>query len=703
MLSDHFPVWASFILNVSKFTNEPCNKLNYLKANWDLFKNILNSISSSHIQTDQDLSAFTNNIINAANIAIPKFPTIKFRTTLPKKIIEIIKIRRKARRNWKKYRSHNFKAEFNKTTNILRNELKIHKNNYWKEFAKNLGQNISSKPFWIKINKFRQNRSYNSSIPTLTYNNHTYETTDEKINLFSQILESTFTINSSQIESNSDHTIYNTVNTYFSKKANINSESISIEEVIKAIKETKNDSAVGFDLIHNRMLKNLPKNAILLITSLFNYCLDNNFLPKSWKTSKITLIPKKDTNKSDPNNYRPISVSSCLGKILERIITKRLTAFLERNNLLLEFQSGFRKHRRTSDNLLFITQKIIESFNRKKKTCAIFFDISKAFDKVWHDGLLFKLIKLNTPDYIIRYIYSFLDNRSFRIFLNNQYGPEFPIKAGTPQGSVISPILFNIYINDIPNNSSKNKSQPLLFADDLTSLFFFNKESRIRPQILKFIKELESWLVKWKMKISTNKCSYIIFSKGGASNITLPLMGSNIPRTSFTTFLGITLDEKLTFRKHIEITTSKCYDRLKIIKVLAHKSWKLNQNVLGYIYKTLIGSLIDYSFLLVNIINQNDFHRLQVVQNRATRIIFQLPYDCTNELLMSFETKLNMIRLNSRLLNLLHKFVAKAIISSNPLVLNLIQEFNNGFTARHSKYPTPLCSCLNLIRINLTF
>ena len=156
---------------------------------------------------------------------------------------------------------------------------------------------------------------------------------------------------------------------------------ISLEDIERAIKESKNDSSTGMDNIHNRMLKNLPKNTLLSIKHLFNLCLRENKIPQTWKSAKITMIPKKDSSKTNPNNYRPISVTSCLGKILERIITTRLVAHLELNNLLADFQFGFRRRRRTTDNLLFLSQKIIESFNRKKRFVRYFLIFQKPLIK----------------------------------------------------------------------------------------------------------------------------------------------------------------------------------------------------------------------------------------------------------------------------------------------------------------------------------
>ena len=141
-------------------------------------------------------------------------------------------------------------------------------------------------------------------------------------------------------------------------------------------------------------------------------------LPQEWT---ITMIPKKDVKTSDPSEYRPISLTSCLGKLAERLIKSRLYAFLEKNNVLVTSQSGFREKRGAADNLLFFKQKINECLIKKKTACCVFFDISKAFDKVWHQGLLYKLIKLCVPSYIINFVKNFLQNRTFKIKINGNY------------------------------------------------------------------------------------------------------------------------------------------------------------------------------------------------------------------------------------------------------------------------------------------
>jgi hypothetical protein len=156
----------------------------------------------------------------------------------------------------------------------------------------------------------------------------------------------------------------------------------TLEEIKNSLNKLKTNSATGFDGIHNSFLKNLPLPYVESILILFNKCIEERHMPPAWKNAKITMIPKKDQPKTIPSNYRPISVSSCLGKLYERLVGLRLYTFLEQKQLINRYQSGFRAHRSTQDNLLFMTQKISESFNRCWNVSSIFFDISKAFDKV---------------------------------------------------------------------------------------------------------------------------------------------------------------------------------------------------------------------------------------------------------------------------------------------------------------------------------
>ena len=696
MTSDHFPIEVSF--SMSYCVNNPLNKskFNYNLANWELFKGALMSnpsdVFNNNLSIDELAQNWTDNVIRAANLSIPKMGEKVYKTSFPLEIVSTIKERRKARRLVKKYNTASNRANYNRLTALLRLKIKNHRNESWTKFIEKVGKNqLSSRPFWIKINKFRKNKQKKmGSMPTLSYDNKIYETNEEKADLFSSLLAKTFSPNDLE-QPFFDDEVKSVVDKFKNDHTNLNGN-ITIDEIKTAIFQSKKDSSAGMDLLHNQMLRNLPYNALEEMRHLFNKSITQNRIPEIWKTAKITLIPKKQENKSDPNSYRPISVSSCAGKILERVICSRLYYFLESNKLLTKNQSGFRKHRRTSDNLFFMTQKVAESFNRGKSVCALFFDISKAFDKVWHDGLVYKLIKLNVPPYLVMFIISFLNRRSFRVFVDGHLSGSEEIRAGVPQGAPLSPILFSIYINDVPQKNVSNVSQSLLFADDLETMFFFKKQGNIESQINRYLSELEKWLMKWKMKIATNKCSYLIFTQNTRvkPELNLLLHGEAIPCVTQMKFLGLTFDNRLNFKPQVNEIRKKCKDRLNIIKILSGRHWNLKPSVLGGIYKSLIGSVIDYSFMCLHLISESDLSKLQAIQNNAIRSIFHLPFDYSNAELARYRTELNLDLISHRLDGLSDRYIASSLEHNNELFVALAKEYRGGFTSRDEKRATPL-------------
>jgi hypothetical protein len=272
------------------------------------------------------------------------------------------------------------------------------------------------------------------------------------------------------------------------------------------------------------------------------------------------------------------------------------------------------------------------------------------------------------------------------------------IKAGVPQGAVISPILFSIFINDIPVNNKPNNSYSLLFADDLVSINCFKKNKKIAALLARYLKRIEVWLCKWKMSMSASKCCFTVFSKGKSSNsanpIVLKLHGQNIPYEKNPCFLGITFDERLTFKKHIEKVREKCIKRLNILKIISHKSWKLSHHTLISIYYCLARSIVDYCFTFSSLIYKTNLTLLQRIQNQAIKCIFKPPLN-TN--LTTFGRAHNIDEISLRLNNLMYRYIVNCIINKNPLIEILLKEYSEGFKSRPDIDKTSLSSVKSII------
>ncbi|GFT99336.1 RNA-directed DNA polymerase from mobile element jockey [Trichonephila clavipes] len=281
------------------------------------------------------------------------------------------------------------------------------------------------------------------------------------------------------------------------------------EEVMNII-NLNNKKAPGKDGIKNIALKSLPLNAITYIIKIFNRSLQFNYFPKEWKHAQITVLPKPKKDTKFAENYRPISLLSCLGKIYEKIILTRIIDHCDRNYIIPDFQHGFRKETSTQHQLLRVTNKIINGFNTKSYTVGIFLDVKKAFDRMWHDGLIYKMIKLKFPNYLVKIIHNYLDNRTFNVKINSISSSIRNIAAGTPQGSILSPALYNIFTSDFPTTPSVSVC---LFADDAAILCNSITADQAVRTSQSYLSQLETWLIKWRIAINTDKTNAIIFQK----------------------------------------------------------------------------------------------------------------------------------------------------------------------------------------------
>lgn len=307
---------------------------------------------------------------------------------------------------------------------------------------------------------------------------------------------------------------------------------------------------------------------------------------------------------------------------------------------------------------------------------SIFFDIASAFDKVWHNGLIFKLINLNVPFYLVQWLINFLDNRLFCIKVNLFITKNFEIRCGVPQGAVLSPTLFSVFINDVPLNLKRSQSGSMLFADDLVFYQIYNKASvNLNNKINKHLASIESWLNKWRLKMAPQKCNYIVFSNGvkdDSSLVKVKLYNQVLSPCSYPKFLGIRFDKHLTFKNQISYLKETCIKRLNILKVLVHKSWHLSHETLMQIYTSLMRSILEYSSILLPTLSYTNMNTLQTIQNSAIRLIFRKKYDTK---ITDLHEIAKVPMLYERFDTLTKRYIVSSILNHNPLICSLRDEF----------------------------
>ena len=716
--SDHHPIRAIFDLIPSRQGPCPKNKkfFSFTKADWNSFKVELPTMPDDDTVGDVEKLALyiTNGIKKAADKSIPKFECRPASRPLPPEILVLLRERALAKKKWSTSKrivifddNTDYKSLYNASSAKVKIAIKSHRNKVWTDFLAKVGKNfISSRPAWQKVNSFRGSLE-SKKIPCLFKDGVRCANDAEKAETFKEILEKRFAGSVDQrFDLGFKASVEAEVENYNQNPTAQISDfvPITMQELIANVKEIRGRSAPGSDGIYNKMLKNLSPEFLKLVLRLFNLCLEKGKMPVVWKSSTITMIPKGSKTASDPNNYRPISLISCLSKLLEKIVSKRLSHFLEESGWFAPQQSGFRRARRTTDNLVYHTQKVLEAFNVDKKVLSFSFDIQAAFDAVWHHGLVFKMQKAGVPRYMVNWTRAFLSDRTFSVRVNDSISALAPIITGVPRGSSVSPILFSMFINDIPMSVEKHKSYSLLFADDLTVSFIFKsvklKDEEVSSRVRAFLFEIERWLCKWRMKMAPSKCNYTVFAKGNSSKpkFSFRLFDGVIPLERQPVSLGITFDECLNLKAQVKSLKAKCSQRLNIIKILSHKSWRLHRTTLVALYSSLIGTVIDYSAFLAVGLSRDLKKTLQAVQNNAVRKIFHLSLrEHTSTERLCELSGLGLVE--TRMDELNARYFEKALTTENELIVGLADDYAEAGRRTNLDIKTPLCCFPDLFRV----
>ena len=276
---------------------------------------------------------------------------------------------------------------------------------------------------------------------------------------------------------------------------------------MKLLKSVNPHKAGGADGISNCVLKYIAESIYRPITKLFNTSLNLGIVPSEWKMSHVCPIFKKG-NKHDKANYRPISLLSTISKALEKIVFKHMYEHLISNNLLIKENSGFKRNDSTVNQLMSVTHKIYKSIDEGTDVCCVFLDVSKAFDKVWHEGLFFKIQQLGIHGRLMDWLKNYLKDRHQRVVLNGKTSSAQRVTAGVPQGSILGPLLFLIFVNDINTNINCNIS---LFADD-TSIYTNLENRHSITRINNDLETLNKWSKQWIVSFNALKTEYLIIS-----------------------------------------------------------------------------------------------------------------------------------------------------------------------------------------------
>ena len=405
-----------------------------------------------------------------------------------------------------------------------------------------------------------------------------------------------------------------------------------MEELERGINNAKNNKAPGDDDIPYELIKNLGNGAKRLILHMYNAIWRGKPIPQAWRTAVIKPLLKDGKDPETPESYRPISLTDCLGKILEKVIADRLSAYMEEKELFNECQAGFRQERCTADQVWKLVQKATDKLQSRRDnglaTIVTFFDFERAYDKVWREGLIAKMIKLELPYSFIRYTRSFFSCRRTSVEINGTRSKEFYLNEGLPQGSAISPLLFLLFINDITDYQSPGAA-PSLFADDTAASVECGKDKdKAVRQMQNNINGIHRWAEEWKMRLNSGKTKVMIISTSTKDTNWKPrltLAGKELEVVREYKFLGITIDSGLYFTKHINKVVAKAKRRIRVMRCLAGKDWGQSMEAQRALYITYIRSSLEYAApSWFPWISRTARETLERVQNECLRVMTRM-------------------------------------------------------------------------------
>ena len=522
-----------------------------------------------------------------------------------------LRLRKKKERLWKRYLDSGQDSDYAKFAKV-RNELRATTRNLKKSFEKDLTKNLKTNPkaFWAYVNS---KVKHVSGIEALNAGNGVVADTDhDKARVLNSFFATTFTqedlVDVPAFTTDYDGELLEDIE--FTK-----------EEVARKLEELDPVKSSGPDDIHPALLKELRSDICVFLTLFFRKSMDESALPEIWKRGNIAPIFKKG-NRHEPENYRPISLTCVACKVMEKFVRDAVRDHLLRNNLISQHQHGFLPGKSTSSQLMECLEDWSKMMEEGSSVDILYLDFKKAFDAVPHKRLLEKIQAYGIRGKVLMWIESFLTERKQRVVINGESSPWLEVTSGIPQGSVLGPLCFLIYINDL---AEEVKSSIKLYADD-AKLYGRADTEEQREDIQKDIEAIENWTRKWQLPLNINKCRALHL---GPRNVkcNYTLNGMMVQKTEAEKDLGIIIDNEMKFHIQNASTVKKANRVLGLIK----RGFDfLDEGNVTLLYKIMVRPIVEYCNTAWGPSYKVDQKKVEQIQRRATRLVTSLrhlPYE----------------------------------------------------------------------------
>ena len=612
-ISDHEAVFVETSLRPIKKPTCPRRIFKFQKADYDGFKQELKDLTPSFLEkaNSLDINTLWFEFKSTIHRLMEKYiPTKTLRGKKKRKpwITKTIRaLHRKRNKLYKKQKATKKRKDGDHYRSMKAKVQRAERQAYW-QYVENLievgDENCEQRPgkqkrFWSYIKALRKD---NSGVAPLKENGKMHADPLDKSNILNRQYESTFT---REDETN----IPQPEGQPYPPMPDIE---ISREGVLKLLKKINPNKASGPDMIPARILKDLAEELAPILTEIFRRTLVDGEVPVDWRSANVTAIFKKG-DRFKASNYRPVSLTSLCCKLQEHIIVSSTLKHLEHHKILTDCQHGFRARRSCETQLVTLCHEIAESLDKNKQTDMIILDFSKAFDRVPHQRLLIKLRHYGIQGTTFKWIQSFLSSRNQQVVVDGATSDKVPVISGVPQGTVLGPLLFLLFINDLP---ACVESKTRLFADDC--IVYRNVKTLQDCQALQNdLYKLTDWERKWGMLFHPDKCNTLQVTRArNPLTFTYSLKGQDLEAVNTAKYLGVDLSNNLSWNSHIDRTTKKANSMLGFLRRNLRVN---NSDTKAAAYKTLVRPNLEYCASVWSPYTAAGKRKIEMVQRRAAR------------------------------------------------------------------------------------
>ena len=618
--SDHVPV------SIMVDYNPVYIKINYPKK-WKVNKEALQqfthtlSNSRSNLEKPNDINRvaedFSDRIWKAASETIQRTTgsvhhrkqTCWWNCRCSKAVAE----RRYAKKQLEKFPSRENIIKYREKSVIARKVCKESKRESFHQFVTELKYDTPCGTVWKKIKSLKSGNSA-SNIP-IEENGKLITDDEEKANVFAKKFQSNTVSGIHKPMPDFKDKLNGAC--YCGKDERYNSE-VTLEELLHAIKICKEKSP-GLDCVSNILIKHMHMQNIKELLNIVNQSYMTGQVPECWKLGIVVPVLKPGKISTDVSSYRPITLLSCIGKIMERVIQRRLQYIVDRDTLLDGSQYGFCRGQGTLDIHIKLEKVIRQCLESKEICLVIFVDLSSAFDRVWPEGLITKLIDKGIKGNMISWLYNYFLQRKIKVRVNGTLSEETTIRAGTPQGAVLSPLLFNIMMSDLPSDDDVKK---YIYADDITLTCCGKDLKLVKKKLQSYLSKFTDWIKDWGMVVNGGKTYMQYYTRRRIQSPVIRMNNEVIKYKKVHKLLGLFYDSPLlNWKPHIDYLKVDCLKRIDIMKSIASPNWGASSKVLRTFYISYIRAKIDYGAVIYCTAAKSNLEKLDKIQNAAARLI----------------------------------------------------------------------------------